>query len=87
MSTPNPRADAPGDPMAPLIFAPRFSAPYEVKPGTVRYWRGMTGRVYTDRDGWFHHPEISRPMAVLAIWFFDGPMTEVTRSESQEAQR
>lgn len=79
MTTPTtPDASSPRDPMAPLSFAPSFTAPYEVKPGAVRYWRGMSGRVYADHDGWFHHPEAERPLAALSAWFSDGPMTEVT---------
>lgn len=68
-----------GNPLEPLPYAPSFRAEgYEIKPGTERRWRGMSERVYTDRDGWFEHPAIARPAPVLSIWFFDGPMVEVT---------
>jgi hypothetical protein len=67
------------DPLEPLSFAPSYRPQgYEIKPGVTRRWRGQSGKVYTDRDGWFHSPEIARTVPVMSIWFFDGPMTEVS---------
>lgn len=73
---------ATSNPMAALPWAPSFTPPYSVIRGAVRYWRGKSGRVYTDRDGWFRHDSLPDRIGAKAVWFFDGPMTEVSREEA-----
>lgn len=76
----------PCDPFEPLEYAPTFTADgYQPgQPGEVRIWRGASGRLYAELDGWFVHKDAAAPQSVLAAWFFDGPMEDIT-SEVQAA--
>lgn len=76
------------DPMAPLSYAPEFTAD-DYEPGAldeVRFWRGMSGRIYAECNGWFDNPECTGPVGALEAWFFDGPMTWIEQLSGLQAK-
>ena len=68
------------DPMAVLSFGRPRDFTYEFLPDVERCWKGRSGRVYIDKEGWLRHPSLKGLMAIRSAWFMDGPLVEVART-------